>query len=104
MMEKKIQVSGGRLFPKPRMWTLKKGEQFDYTNATFHYEVARRDGDGFGLATIKQEGQPIRYDQGKWIGAVSLGNWWSIKFHTRWFDIYYRRRSWTKDIFYITRN
>jgi hypothetical protein len=78
-----------------------RGEQFDYTNATFHYDVAYRDGDGFGLATIKQEGQPIRYDQGKWIGVVSLGNWWSIEIRLWRLTTRFRYRSWTKNIFYI---
>jgi hypothetical protein len=85
-------------------WTTKRGEQFDYTHAQL---ITPPSGVGlFGLAPIKPEGAPIQYDSEfeYWIGTKYLGTWWSVKFRTRWFNIYYRHRSWARDIFYIAKD
>jgi hypothetical protein len=85
-------------------WTFKKGESFDYTNALPILPVFIREEDGWNLfPMIKPEGAPVQIGMETWEGAIKIGDWWSIKFQTKWFHIYYRHRSWTTDIFYISK-
>jgi hypothetical protein len=85
-----------------------KGTQYDYTNARLDFNTITRNKDpNFGWdeepAPIKPEGCPVPLETWGWIGAVELGNWWSLQFKTRWFIIRFRYRSWDKNIFYIAR-
>ncbi len=103
MKEKKILVNGNDLFPRRPWWQFKKGEAFDYTNAKLAQPESKLLDDGGWDITymIKPEGEPVKMHDG-FYNAIKLGVWWTFRLDIRRFHFYFRYRSWTTNIFYIT--
>jgi len=79
-----------------------KGIQLDYTNMRMPIPELVREDDGWAVEyMVKPEGQPIRYYTNMDNGIIELGNWWTIRLDMYHFHIYFRYRSWTKNLFHI---